>query len=141
MIAQPRPLIEGFATMPDFRKPRGKRHSLTAIFALACSAMLCGARSYSAIAEWGRNYGTRIAHALGFTHATPCAATLHTIFRHMDRDAFEAHLGTWADSVVGSLPAAPESPEPAVALDGKTLRGSKKKGRRGPTSYRRWRTR
>ena len=55
--------------------------------------MLCGARSYSAIAEWGRNDGLRIAQALGFTHATPCAATLHTVFRHVNRDEFEAHLG------------------------------------------------
>jgi predicted transposase YbfD/YdcC len=131
MIAHPRPLIEVFAAMPDFRKPRGKRHPLTAIFALACCAMLCGARSYSAIAEWGRNYGTRIAQALGFTHGTPCAATLHTIFRHVNREEFEAHLGTWADSVVGSLPAAPETPGTAVALDGKTLRGSKKQGAPG----------
>ena len=104
MIAHPRPLITVFAMIPDFRKPRGKRHPLAAIFALACCAMLCGARSYSAIAEWGRNYGTRIAQALGFTHATPCAATLHTIFRHVNRDEFEAHLGAWADQVVGSLP-------------------------------------
>ena len=131
MITYPRPLIEVFAMLPDFRKPRGKRHPLAAIFALACCAMLCGARSYSAIAEWGRNYGIRIAQALGFTHATPCAATLHTIFRHVDREEFERHLGTWADSVVGSLPAAPETPEPAVALDGKTLRGSKKQGAPG----------
>lgn len=131
MIAHPRPLIEVFALIPDFRKPRGKRHPLAAIFALACCAMLCGARSYSAIAEWGRNYGTRIAQALGFTHATPCAATLHTIFRHVDREVFEAHLSTWAESVVGSLPAAPETPGTAVALDGKTLRGSKKQGAPG----------
>jgi len=131
MIAHPRPLIEVFAAIPDFRKPRGKRHPLPAIFALACCAMLCGARSYSAIAEWGRKYGTRIAQALGFTHGTPCAATLHTIFRHVNRDEFEAHLGTWADSVVGSLPAAPETPGSAVALDGKTLRGSKKQGAPG----------
>jgi len=128
MITHPRPLIEVFAMIPDFRKPRGKRHPLAAIFALACCAMLCGARSYSAIAEWGRNYGTRIAQALGFTHAPPCAATLHTIFRHGDRDAFEAHLGIWADSVVGSLPGTPAMPETVVALDGKTLRGSKKHG-------------
>jgi len=131
MIAHPRPLIEVFAAIPDFRKPRGKRHPLPAIFALACCAMLCGARSYSAIAEWGRNYGTRIAQALGFTHGTPCAATLHAIFRHVNRDEFEAHLGTWADSIVGSLPAAPETPGSAVALDGKTLRGSKKQGAPG----------
>ena len=65
--------------------------------------MLCGYRSYSAMAEWGRNYGARLAQALGFTHDTPCAATLHTIFRRVNRDEVEAHLGAWADSVVESL--------------------------------------
>ena len=131
MIAHPRPLIEVFAALPDFRQPRGKRHPLTAIFALACCAMLCGYRSYSAIAEWGRNYGVRIAQALGFTHAPPCAATLHTIFRRVNRAEFEAHLGAWADSVVGSRLTAPDMPEIAIALDGKTLRGSKKQGAPG----------
>jgi predicted transposase YbfD/YdcC len=131
MIAHPRPLIAVFAARPDFRKPRGKRHPFTAIFALACCAMLCGYRSYRAIAEGGRNDGVRIAQALGFTHDTPCAATLHTIFRRVHRDECEAHLGAWADRVVGSLPAAPERPEVAMALDGKTLRGSKKQGAPG----------
>ena len=131
MVAHPRPLVEVFAAIPDFRQSRGKRHALSAIFALACCAMLCGARSYSAIAEWGRNYGTRIARALGFTHGTPCAATLHTIFRHIDRDEFEAYLGVWADSVVESQAPAAEPPGAAVALDGKTLRGSKKPGAPG----------
>src|SRR5712692_9252921 len=106
MIPQPRPLIEVFADIPDFRRSRGKRHPLYAILALSCCAMLCGYRSYSAIAEWGRNYGARMAHALGFTHATPCAATLQTIFRHVNRDEFEAHVGAWADSIVESLPTA-----------------------------------
>jgi len=131
MVAHPCPLIDVFAALPDFRKSRGKRHSLSAIFALACCAMLCGYRSYSAIAEWGRNYGVRMAHALGFTHATPCAATLHTIFRHVNRDEFEAYVGAWADSIVESLPPAAEPPGAAVALDGKTLRGSTKQGAPG----------
>jgi len=68
---------------------------------------------------------------LGFTYPTPCAATLHTIFRRVNRAEFEAHLGAWADSVLGSLPAVPETPEVAMALDGKTLRGSKKQGAPG----------
>jgi predicted transposase YbfD/YdcC len=131
MVAYPCPLVEVFAAIPDFRQSRGKRHALSAILALACCAMLCGARSYSAIAEWGRNYGARIARALGFTHDTPCAATLHTIFRRIDRDAFEAYLGVWADSVVGSQAPAAEASGVAVALDGKTLRGSKKQGAPG----------
>jgi predicted transposase YbfD/YdcC len=130
MIAQPRPLIEVLAEMPDLRSRRGKRHPLSAILAMACCAMLCGYRSYSALAEWGRNYGTGIAQALGFTHNTPCAATLHTIFRQVDRDDLEARLGTWAESVVASTPAA-SAGEVAVALDGKTLRGSQKQGAPG----------
>ena len=71
MIAHPRPLMEVFALISDFRKLRGQRHPLAAIFALACCAMLCGARSYRAIADWGRNDGMRIAQALGCTHPTP----------------------------------------------------------------------
>ena len=130
MIAQPRPLIEVLAEMPDLRSRRGKRHPLSAMLAMACCARLCGYRSYSALAEWGRNYGTGIAQALGFTHNTPCAATLHTIFRQVDRDDLEARLGTWAESVVVSTPAA-SAGEVAVALDGKTLRGSQKQGAPG----------
>ena len=131
MITQPRPLIDVFAAIPDFRKTRGKRHPLASIFALACCALLCGYRSYSAMAEWGRNYGAQLAQSLGFTHDTPCAATLHTIFRYVNRAEFEAHLGAWADSVVGSLPVVPETPEVARALDGKTLRGSNQQGAPG----------
>jgi predicted transposase YbfD/YdcC len=130
MIAQPRPLIEVLAEIPDLRSRRGKRHPLSSMLAMACCAMLCGYRSYSALAEWGRNYGTGIAQALGFTHNTPCAATLHTIFRQVDRDDLEARLGTWAESVVVSTPAA-SAGEVAVALDGKTLRGSQKQGAPG----------
>jgi len=131
MIAQPQPLIEVFAEIPDFRCCRGKRHPLPAILSLACCAMLCGYRSYSAIAEWGRNYGARIVQALGFTHNPPCAATLHTVFRHVDRDEVEAKLGAWAEGIVVSTPVTPSMGEPAVALDGKTLRGSHKQGAPG----------
>ena len=92
MIPQVRPLIEVLAEIPDCRTNRGKRHPLGAILALACSAMLCGYRSYTAIAEWGRHYGEHLVRALGFTHRSPCAATLHTVLRRVDREAFETQL-------------------------------------------------
>ena len=70
-----------------------------------------------------------MAQALGFVHDTPCAATLHTVFRSVDRDMLERRLGAWAEQVVASHPPAPT--EAAVALDGKTLRGSRKQGAPG----------
>jgi hypothetical protein len=77
LVSQSRPLIEVLAEVPDCRSPRGKRQALVAILAMACSAMLCGYRSYTASAEWGRYYGDAVVRALGFTCQPPCAATLH----------------------------------------------------------------
>ena len=102
------PLIEVFVEIPDFRKRRGKRHPLPAILALACAAVLCGARSYSAMADWGRNYGLALAQALGFTHAkTPCAATLYTVFGHLDVELFEKQLAPMGEAGLGRLPTPP----------------------------------
>jgi predicted transposase YbfD/YdcC len=131
MIAQPRPLIEVLAEIPDFRKTRGKRHALASILALACCAVLCGYRSYSAMAEWGRNYGWRLVHALGFRHKPPCAATFYSVFRHLDCETFEAKIGRWAQEMVAHSATPHEGQETALGLDGKTLRGSKKHGAPG----------
>src|SRR5215475_1443565 len=130
MVPQTRPLIEVLAEIPDFRSHHGRRHPLGAILALACSAMLCGYRSYTAIAEWGRHYGASLVQALGFTHRSPCAATLHTVLRRVDREVVEAKLGAWAEGLLGEAPRTEEIEE-AIAIDGKTLRGSKKQGAPG----------
>jgi predicted transposase YbfD/YdcC len=128
MLAQCRPLLEVLAEIPDGRKARGKRHPLAAILALVCVAVLCGYRSYSAAAQWARIYPADLVRALGFTHPTPpCAATLCSVLRHLDREQVEARLGAWAEAVLASLPAAPAEDE-AIALDGKTLRGSRRQG-------------
>jgi hypothetical protein len=96
---------------------------------MACAAMLCGYQTYPAIAEWGRSYGRDLARSLGFTHQkTPCAATLHTVFAGLDRQKLEARLSEWAERVIAVLPAdaAKAGEESAVAIDGKTLRGSRR---------------
>jgi predicted transposase YbfD/YdcC len=132
MVAQPRPLIEVLAEIPDFRSKQGQRHPLVAILTLVCSALLCGYRSYTAMAEWGRNYGARLTQALGFTRQPPCAATLHAVLQGVDREALETHLGTWAEGLLAATAASqdPDATE-GIAIDGKTLRGSQKQGAPG----------
>jgi len=126
-----RPLIEVLGEVPEVRSARGRRHPLGAILGLACAAMLCGARTYEAIAEWGRNYDPARARARGFTHPkTPCAATLFLLFRRLDRAQVEAALGAWAEQVLAALPAAAGEAE-GIAVGGKTLRGSRRQGAPG----------
>jgi hypothetical protein len=123
-----RPLIEVLAEVEDPRKPRGQRHPFSAILALAVVATLCGAQGYTAIAEWGRNYGGALARALGFTRPkTPCASTFCLAFRALDRQAFERALAAWAESALAAV-ALPKGEKEALAIDGKTLRGSAQQG-------------
>ena len=110
----------------DFSRHKGKRHPLRAILALAIIAGMCGYKSYSTIAEWGRTYDDTLTQALGFTHKKmPCAATLYNVFRRLDVQALEATLTKWTTHALESFRPS-ESHLTGVAIDGKTLRGSRK---------------
>jgi hypothetical protein len=110
-------LLTAFAAVPDPRARHGRRHPLPAILALATAAMLSGARSLYAIAQWGRLQPSEVVAALGFTWPrTPAVATLHAVFRDLDAAAFEAAIGAWAQANLGER-------ADAIAIDGKGLRG------------------
>ena len=142
MVTECRPLIEILSEIPDLRKEKGKRHPLPAILALACVATLCGCKTYAAIAQWGRDYDQEFIKALGFKHKkTPCAATLFLVFIKINIKLLELKLGQWAESILkhtnekvkGEVKEASKDDSDApidngVALDGKTLRGSKNQG-------------
>jgi predicted transposase YbfD/YdcC len=125
------PLAAVLADFPDFRAPRGVRHPLLAVLLLSCVAMLCGARGESAIAEWAENYGETWRAPLGFTRPDgPSQSTVQRIFGGIDCDLLESRLGQWAARVIAHVPAPADAPLPfeAMAIDGKTLRGSARCG-------------
>jgi DDE_Tnp_1-associated len=112
-----RSLLAAFATVPDPRQRRGRRHPLPAILALSAAAMLSGARSLYAIWQWGRLQRPEVVRALGFTRErTPTVATLHLVFKALDAAAFEAALAGWAGATLGDQAR-------RIAVDGKALRG------------------
>lgn len=110
-------LLEALALVPDPRSRHGRKHPLVAVLGLAAVAMLAGCKSLEAIAQFGRDHGVGLAHALGFRRGkTPAKSTFSEVFRAIDVAAFERALGLWL--------AARGAAAGPIALDGKTLRGS-----------------
>jgi predicted transposase YbfD/YdcC len=123
-------LVEYLAQIPEYRAARGRRHPLLALLLLVSVATLCGARSQSAIADWGAGQGQPWLRRLGFTRdRAPSQPTLSRLFRRVPHRTVEAALGRWAAQVLRCYPPAPGALD-GVALDGKALRGSRKRGAR-----------
>jgi hypothetical protein len=116
----PGSLLAHLATLADPRHPQGQRFPLVALLAAACAAILCGARSYAAIAQWAHEQDPTLLHRLGFHRHPPTAGAYQYLFSRLDTAAFEEVLRRWIAAV---LPTAPEDLRP-TPLDGKTVRGS-----------------
>jgi hypothetical protein len=116
----PGSLLAHLAQIPDPRSPHGQRFPLTALLAAACAAILCGARSFAAIAQWGRSQDLGLMHRLGFHRTPPTAGAYRYLFLRLGADDVETALGGWIAPLV--RPQADQlRPTP---LDGKTARGS-----------------
>jgi hypothetical protein len=116
--AAPASLYEAFAALPDPRDRRGRRHPLAALLGLTAVALLAGMKSLEAIAQFARDHGLPLRLALGLTRLDcPCKATPSSLFRALDVAAYERALAAW-------LAARRPDPGDALALGGKTLRGS-----------------
>ena len=117
-------LLSFLATVPDPRSRHGRQHPLSAILALVCCAILCGARSYAAIGQWAQDHDITLMHRLGFTRRPPKSGGIGKVLIALNLAAFEHALTRWIEALLSRpLVAEPSTPE-AYALDGKSARGS-----------------
>ena len=122
-----RHLLDRLAEIEDPRNEKGKRHPLNSILGLVLIGFMCGHKGYTSTATWAR-YQPDLVQALGFTHKTsPCPATIHNVLRELKADVVEKTFTNWVKDVCKSRPDL-EGCFDAVAIDGKTMRASKKCG-------------
>jgi predicted transposase YbfD/YdcC len=132
--AQCRDLLGYLAQITDPRQRRGRRHALSAVLAVAVAAVLAGARSLVAIGEWAAEAPGPVLAALGVRRdplrrvwRPPGEATVRRVLARVDPDALDLVIGRWlADQ---QRPPPQPAWRRAVAVDGKTLRGSGHHGR------------
>jgi predicted transposase YbfD/YdcC len=121
-------LVEAFSVVPDPRKARGIRHSVLAILLLGACAVLTGARSFAAIAEYAHDTGRAVLELLGVGAAVPHESTIRRVLQNLDPDAVDAAMRTWALAQLADRPVPIGVPvreqRQVLALDGKTVRGA-----------------
>src|SRR3954454_1486443 len=125
-------LVQALKAVPDPRRRRGRRHGLQSVLLLALRAVMAGASSWVAIAQWAAT----APQALGVCGASPSAATFRRVLAAVDITAVEGALTSWvtgrqararAQQPAGTTAAACRT---VLAVDGKTLRGSKAAARK-----------
>jgi predicted transposase YbfD/YdcC len=119
----PEGLLDALGRVPDPRDRRGIRYPLVPVLAIAVCAMLAGARSYAAIAEFAADAPLRLRARLGLPGAVPDLVTIWRVLTAVDPAALDAAVGAW----VSSRLAAARAPGRRVvlAVDGKTVRGAR----------------
>jgi hypothetical protein len=113
-LQAPAPLGE----VPDRRGLQGQQYKLQSLPGISIGAMLAGANDLRAIFRWGRRLKPEALRLLGIEDGkAPCHATYHYVFKSLDGDALASTLGSFArgGECAGH-----------IAIDGKTLKGSRR---------------
>jgi hypothetical protein len=112
-------LIDLLQAIPEVRRARGRRHPLVTILALATLALLRGYTSFEAIAQFARGLSPDLRKRLGAKRSEPPSEpTFRRVLSKLPADKVDAKLTDWLARQSTRL-------DVGIALDGKTLRGSR----------------
>lgn len=120
-------LFSRLGNIEDPRAKRGRRHNQRSVLAIILCAVISGAQGSTAIGEWaGRltqamRRRLRCRRTADGRYETPSEPTIRRILAAVDIGQLERQLGDWLQTHTAT--------DEPVALDGKTLRGSRDQGR------------
>lgn len=119
--AQMRWLPQCFRTIPDPRRPQGRRHPLPVVLALAAGAILCGMRGYKAISDWVSRLGQKARQRFGCRrehgrYVVPSKFVIRDCLVRVDPQALNRALDAWRQAWGVQ--------DDALAIDGKTMKNA-----------------
>jgi len=123
MAATPRPLADYFADLRDPRIALKCEHDFLAIILIVVCATLAGADDFVSMAPFARAKRTWFRERLGLNldNGIPSHDTLNRVFAAIRPDEFGACFLGWVEAMSDRLTLK------QVAIDGKAMRGSKRK--------------
>lgn len=109
-----------FATVPDPRVDRTKKHLLGDILVITLAATVAGAESFPAVAAFGRARKGWLAGFLRLPNGIPSADTFRRVFAKLDPAAFSGCVAAWLAAVCEATGLR------HIAIDGKSVRGAER---------------
>jgi len=117
--------LDHFADLPDPRQLSKVIYPLDEILLLSLLAVLAGAETFTAIAQFGKDKLDLLRGLRPFVNGTPDHDRLGEVFAALDAEQFQKCFVSWVAALTGI-------PADVVAIDGKTSRRSCKKGGLNP---------
>lgn len=127
-LKQAENLRDALREIPDPRKTKGIRHRYLSVLAVAICAVISGAKSYIAIAQWAKNSTQNMRKRLGCRrdlktgkYSVPSEPTLRRVLQETESELVDKVLGKWFSDF--------QTQEcEGIAIDGKSLKGARMNG-------------
>jgi DDE_Tnp_1-associated/Transposase DDE domain len=116
----PEDLLSALRAVTDPRCRRGVRHQLVAVLGVAVCAVLAGARSYVAIAEWAHDLPAAVRARLGIERVPPSETAIRRVLQAIDPHLLDRTVSGWLSSRASGC-----QRWRAFAVDGKSARGAR----------------
>jgi predicted transposase YbfD/YdcC len=123
MEVQMEGFFSSFSIISDPRAANAQ-HDLMEVLFVALAAVLCGAKTCTEMALFGRSKEEALREVLELPHGIPSHDTFSSVFRRLDPAGFETAFRRFADAFRTGLPPG------IIAVDGKVLRRAFIKGKR-----------
>jgi predicted transposase YbfD/YdcC len=120
-----RNLLHALAAVPDPRSARGVRYRLTSLLAVAVCAVLAGAATFAAIADWAADLDPAARRQLGFAGPIPVGSTVWRFLIRLDDQILQAVLSGWLRARSRVSTPTPPRRRVIIAVDGKVVRGAR----------------
>jgi predicted transposase YbfD/YdcC len=119
-------IISIFGNVEDPRSHINQLHDLVDILLIGIISVICGAETWKQMSEFANSKDDFFRKFLSLKNGLPSEDTINRVFSSIDSDQFENCFIEWVNSI------SELSKGQVIAIDGKTLRGAKSKGKKSP---------
>jgi predicted transposase YbfD/YdcC len=115
-------LLKSLTIVEDPRKPRGKRHALINVLAVAVLGFMSGCDNAEALEDWGQKEADWLSGFLHLPYGTPSQDVFLRVFASIKPEQIQEAFVTWAHELMAHMGLSQQ-----IAIDGQTNKGSRQR--------------